>query len=82
MMEWSEIKDPENVFVFSRLAWEAVRDSWTPEEIQEMINVDGVMGMVHKVNEYYSKDAKRGKPIRLGHINGQKAVLARHEDNS
>jgi hypothetical protein len=82
MMEWSEIKDPENVFVFSRLVWEAVRDSWTPEEIQEMINVDGVMGMVHKVNEYYSKEAKQRKPIRLGHISGQKAVLARDEDNS
>lgn len=82
MMNWSEIKDPEGVFAFSQLAWQAVRDSWTPEEIQEIINGDGVMGMVHKINEYYSKEAKQSKPIRLGHINGQKAVLARDENNS
>lgn len=80
-MEWSDIKDPEGIFAFSPRAWEAIHGSWTQEEVQAIINKDGVIGMVHKINEYYSKEAKQSKPIRLGYLNGQKAVLGRDENN-
>lgn len=78
-MEWSDISDPNQAFVFSQNAWTVIQGSWFPEDIQKMIEEKGVENMVHEVNRVFSQELRRPKPIKLGRINGQNIVLAMDE---
>lgn len=74
-MNWEDVHDPEKEFDF-HLNWICIANSYGPDEIQAMINKEGVQQMVHIVNEHYWLVENR-KPLLLTHIGGRKAVVER-----
>lgn len=72
-MTWDDIHDPKDEIDF-HIEWTLVSSSYTPEEIQTMINNIGVVKMVHAVNEHI-KMSRHNKPaLLLTWVNNKKAV--------
>ncbi|HXE10238.1 MAG TPA: hypothetical protein VN554_02320 [Verrucomicrobiae bacterium] len=73
-MTWDDVHDPKDEIDF-HMEWTLVSSSYTPEEIQELINNEGVEGMVHIVNQHF-KLSRHGKPVlQLGYVGDRKAVV-------
>ena len=72
-MEWKDISDPNSEFDFY-LASAGLDNTYTPEEIQAMINDRGVLAMVHTVNEHFNL-TQNVKPIKVDWVGKRKAVV-------
>lgn len=72
-MEWKDIHDPKGEIDF-HMEWTFVSSSYTPEEIQDMIDKTGVLAMVHTVNEHM-KMTYGVQAFQLGHVGNRKAVV-------
>ncbi len=73
-MEWGEIKDPNKQFVFDDEIWNLVSDEYSAQEIQDMINNDGVRNMVAVVNHHFQNIKKVGKILQIKNSNGIKTI--------
>lgn len=73
-MEWSDIKDPTGRFVFD-ISNSIAQSSYWPEDIQKLIDEEGVEQMVREVNARFTQKQKR-TAFKLGRINGKDAVVA------
>ena len=72
-MRWEDIQDPKNEYEF-HLNWSFAERNYLPEEIQEIIDKNGVESMVHTVNEHFWLTVQF-KPLRLIKQDGQKMVI-------
>lgn len=73
-MEWDDIYDPRGEIDFA-LNWQEIRSQYIAEEIQHMIDENGVIDMLRVVNEHFWLSQNR-KPLRLGYDEiGRKAVF-------
>lgn len=73
-MEWTEISDPSGDVDFL-MEWTLVSSEYAPEEIQALINDEGVRGMVHTVNEHFKLN-KHGQAVMfMGRVGNRKVVV-------
>ncbi len=72
-MEWDDIYDPKGEIDFV-LNWQEIRSQYIAEEIQHMIDENGVIEMLRVVNEHFWLIQNR-KPLRLGYEDGRKAIF-------
>jgi hypothetical protein len=70
-MEWSSVHDPNNEFDFP-MDWTLVGSMYNPEEIQEMIDNDGVQAMVKTVNQHFKMTAHGHPVMQLAWVNHKK----------
>jgi len=75
-MEWNEINDPDEDFIFGPNWWTGITDYFYPEDVQDRFNEDGVMRAVMSINDFYRHETKKPIPLKLGRIEGKKAVIA------
>lgn len=75
-MEWTDIHDPKDEFDF-HVEWTLVGSEYNPEEIQDLINVEGVAAMVHIVNEHFKLISDHAA-LFMTHVGGRRAVVAAH----
>lgn len=75
-MEWTEVKDPNGEFLLPS-EWAHVSSSFTPEEVQDLINKHGVRDMIRIVNDHFWK-TYRIKPLVLAWVNNQKTIEIRN----
>lgn len=73
-MKWEDVNDPKNEISF-HMEWTLVSSQYLPEEIQELIDKEGVQGTVRIVNEHFKLLPVHGRPVmHLTHVAGKKAV--------
>ena len=73
-MEWSDIKDPNGEVEIRANFRGKISGYYIPEEIQKMINDQGVIGMVHTVNEFLRLH-KVGAGLMLTHNKDHQKIL-------
>lgn len=72
-MEWTDVHDPSREIEF-HMEWTLVSGQYTPEEIQKMIDENGVFAMVHTVNEHFKLISGHTAMV-IGWVGNHKAVV-------